>query len=443
MDQELGDAIIEYGRAMFNQDMWPEIWRGLAVMANKKGISERNVRKRARRLYELYEVELQKQKEEEKRVTEQHYRHLKMLDKWYINLPEGGWDYILWDDFLDTLEEGGEQIDIAKLEKARDERFTFYDLVARDKKSGLVWTKNADLFGMITWERACNAVNELNEKGFAEYNDWRIPTLDEILTLFDVDLNKNAELADDEDEYYDEVECVEIPPYMKIESQGFSSVVSDSYWTSSIAKCDECNKEYEGESLSLDGLEGYDKKGYLQAINDENENNINLVIIDLLDGHTSHDMKKYEYYLWPVRGQLRSIPIQQNSMEKHYAGKTVLIADDDRHLCEILAEFIGSGFPGIRIEITYNGIDALHQIGKNRPSLLILNMMMPGKGGAEVLQELWATKIKLPTFVMSGYVKSRTEVAKLGGVPLNSFEYLAKPFDLSEFNEIIARLLAE
>lgn len=131
----------------------------------------------------------------------------------------------------------------------------------------------------------------------------------------------------------------------------------------------------------------------------------------------------------------------ENTVEKHYAGKTVLIAEDDRLLCEVLAEVIIKEFPGISVRIAYDGIEALEQIAKNRPSLLILNMMMPGKGGAEVLQELWRLKIALPTFVMSGYVKSKAEVAKLGGVPLSSFEFLAKPFKLEKFNKIIGKLL--
>jgi hypothetical protein len=76
---------------------------------------------------------------------------------------------------------------------------------------------------------------------------------------------------------------------------GFTSVVSDSYWTSSAAESGESDNDRGSESLRLDGPEECE----------ENENNMTMVILDFLDGHTSHDMRKYEYYVWPVSGQLK------------------------------------------------------------------------------------------------------------------------------------------
>lgn len=57
-------------------------------------------------------------------------------------------------------------------------------LIVKDEGSGLIWTWNANLSGKpMDWESANYFVQQLNEKRYAGYNDWRLPTADELKTL--------------------------------------------------------------------------------------------------------------------------------------------------------------------------------------------------------------------------------------------------------------------
>lgn len=49
--------------------------------------------------------------------------------------------------------------------------FTFSDLTAKDKETGLMWTKNASMDAM-NWDKANDFIHQLNEEKFAGYNDW-------------------------------------------------------------------------------------------------------------------------------------------------------------------------------------------------------------------------------------------------------------------------------
>ncbi len=64
------------------------------------------------------------------------------------------------------------------------EWFVFSDLTATDKKTGLMWTKNANLAGeKITWNNAFKFIEKLNKQKYAGYSDWRLPTNGELQTL--------------------------------------------------------------------------------------------------------------------------------------------------------------------------------------------------------------------------------------------------------------------
>ncbi len=67
---------------------------------------------------------------------------------------------------------------------ASTEWFVFSDLTATDKKTGLMWTKNANLAGeKITWNNAFKFIEKLNKQKYAGYSDWRLPTNGELQTL--------------------------------------------------------------------------------------------------------------------------------------------------------------------------------------------------------------------------------------------------------------------
>ncbi len=66
------------------------------------------------------------------------------------------------------------------------ERFVFSDLTAKDKKTGLMWTRDADMTKEgETWKDALKFIEKLNKEKYAGYSGWRLPSEDELVTLID------------------------------------------------------------------------------------------------------------------------------------------------------------------------------------------------------------------------------------------------------------------
>lgn len=100
----------------------------------------------------------------------------------------------------------------------------------------------------------------------------------------------------------------------------------------------------------------------------------------------------------------------------------VLIADDDRELCELLADYLRT--EGYEVSAVHDAQQALKALsGADPPDLLILDVMMPGKDGLATLRELRAQHA-LPVLMLS----ARGEpVDRVVGLELGADDYLSKP----------------
>ncbi|GAB3789989.1 response regulator [Dyella agri] len=114
----------------------------------------------------------------------------------------------------------------------------------------------------------------------------------------------------------------------------------------------------------------------------------------------------------------------------------ILIADDDRELCSLLAEYLQR--EGFAVDLAHDGEAALARLNSaaQRPDLLILDVMMPGRDGLETLREL-RRKYRLPVIMLS----ARGEpVDRVVGLELGADDYLAKP---CLPRELLARIRAQ
>ncbi len=114
---------------------------------------------------------------------------------------------------------------------------------------------------------------------------------------------------------------------------------------------------------------------------------------------------------------------------------TVLVADDEpgiRNLiCEVLKE------EGYNVVPAQDGNRAVERAKETKPDLAVLDMMMPGLTGDEVVQRMDQEGLpKLPVIFMSA-VPYQGQVD--GSRPAI---FLAKPFDLSKFLHAVSSLLA-
>ncbi|MBN4079895.1 DUF1566 domain-containing protein [bacterium AH-315-C08] len=84
---------------------------------------------------------------------------------------------------------GGLESVRAETVQSQDKRYTDNgDGTISDSKTGLMWMKNDSYLHSghwLNWYEAKNYVKELNEVGFANYFDWRLPTKEELRSLFE------------------------------------------------------------------------------------------------------------------------------------------------------------------------------------------------------------------------------------------------------------------
>lgn len=111
--------------------------------------------------------------------------------------------------------------------------------------------------------------------------------------------------------------------------------------------------------------------------------------------------------------------------------KTIAIIDDDIHIGDMLTEVLTK--EGYAVLRAYSGTEALYVLSQNKPDLVLLDLMLPGLSGEEVLPHIENT----PVIVLSAKVDVRDKVNLL----LNgAADYMTKPFDIKE---LLARITVQ
>ena len=116
----------------------------------------------------------------------------------------------------------------------------------------------------------------------------------------------------------------------------------------------------------------------------------------------------------------------------------ILIADDEPNIV-ISLEYLMKR-EGYEVLIARDGQEALDIILRERPQLVLLDVMMPHKTGFEVCQQVRATESVKDTPILMLTAKGReTDVAK--GLGVGATAYLAKPFSTKEIAQKVRELL--
>ena len=119
--------------------------------------------------------------------------------------------------------------------------------------------------------------------------------------------------------------------------------------------------------------------------------------------------------------------------------KHVLIADDEANIV-ISLEFLMQR-EGYRVTIARDGDAALEAIRRERPDLVLLDVMMPGKSGFEVCAAVRADETLAAVKILMLSAKGRdTDLAK--GSALGADAYMTKPFSTRELADKVRDLLA-
>ena len=105
----------------------------------------------------------------------------------------------------------------------------------------------------------------------------------------------------------------------------------------------------------------------------------------------------------------------------------ILLVDDEEEFVTTLAERLE--LRGLQARAAINGEDALQMIEADTPEIVILDVMMPGLGGLEVLRRIKAQHPQLPVILLTGRGSTK-EGDK--GMQLGAFDYLMKPLDIEK-----------
>jgi len=115
----------------------------------------------------------------------------------------------------------------------------------------------------------------------------------------------------------------------------------------------------------------------------------------------------------------------------------ILAADDEPSLLAFYGMIIESRVAGAVLSTSEDGDEALRKVFAERPDLLLLDLVMPGKTGYDVLRELNEQGIEIPIIVISGYEGSLEGVAHRTGVKLKNVLFLPKPFSPDDLVKLI------
>ena len=109
----------------------------------------------------------------------------------------------------------------------------------------------------------------------------------------------------------------------------------------------------------------------------------------------------------------------------------ILIIDDDEHISGLLSEALTA--EGCTVSAAYSGTEALMLLSKEKPDLILLDLMLPGITGEKLLPQIK----DIPVIIVSAKADITDKVELLLG---GAADYITKPFDMQE---LLARIAVQ
>ncbi|WP_028520629.1 response regulator transcription factor [Ruminococcus flavefaciens] len=103
--------------------------------------------------------------------------------------------------------------------------------------------------------------------------------------------------------------------------------------------------------------------------------------------------------------------------------ENIMVIDDDIHIGNMLEEALSRD--GYRVTRAYSGTEALMLLSSQKPDLILLDLMLPGLSGEELLPKIEG----IPVIIVSAKIDIDNKVELLLG---GAADYITKPFDMKE-----------
>ncbi|MCR5196554.1 MAG: response regulator transcription factor [Pseudobutyrivibrio sp.] len=111
----------------------------------------------------------------------------------------------------------------------------------------------------------------------------------------------------------------------------------------------------------------------------------------------------------------------------------ILLVEDDNNISDMIDEYMSD--LGYKIDIAENGVNALSLVGKNKYSLLLIDLMLPDLSGFSIIKKVRENST-VPIIIVTA---KNSEVDKMRGFEVGADDYVEKPFSLIE---LVARIKA-
>ncbi|MBU5454098.1 winged helix-turn-helix domain-containing protein [Caproiciproducens sp. MSJ-32] len=118
------------------------------------------------------------------------------------------------------------------------------------------------------------------------------------------------------------------------------------------------------------------------------------------------------------------------------AKEKILVVDDEEHILELIRYNLENS--NYQVLTAKNGIDAINIANEEKPSLILLDLMIPGKDGYDVCKEIRTNKETKNISIIMLTAKGE-ELDKILGLELGADDYITKPFSI---RELLARIKA-
>lgn len=113
-------------------------------------------------------------------------------------------------------------------------------------------------------------------------------------------------------------------------------------------------------------------------------------------------------------------------MSEEFARRKILVVDDEERMVRFIR--LNLEHDGFLVSEAFNGRDALHQLRDVSPDLILLDVMMPGLDGFEILEMVRETS-KVPVLMLTA---KGEEEDRIRGLDLGADDYITKPFSPRE-----------
>lgn len=111
----------------------------------------------------------------------------------------------------------------------------------------------------------------------------------------------------------------------------------------------------------------------------------------------------------------------------------ILVADDEKEIVDLVDLYLRNNYTVIK---SYDGVDALNKINKNKIDLAIVDIMMPNMDGYKLIENIRKDK-EIPIIIISAKTQSYDKII---GLDIGADDYITKPFDPLE---LVARVKSQ